>query len=176
VGRWLRPRRWAAKHWTPYRVSVNGHTWVLVSRRHWGVTAWCRLNGDTQERVWAFAKCYGDLNVIKRRQKSAEQSNASHVAAVDSTLFSKLHPLVAHCACTRYDDGEPRKPGWFTIKTMGAAWVIEVKDPDTCQRLVVVQQTLDDALSLASLLMESEEAPWEVDPWLSQQQAKSKKK
>jgi len=114
--------------------------------------------------------------MVKRRVKGASESEAQHVAAVESAIFTKLHPLVAHCAATKYDDGEPRKPGWITIKTMGAAWVLEAKDPDTCSRLVVVQQTLDDALLLASVLLESDEAPWEPDPWLSQQAARNKKK
>jgi hypothetical protein len=99
----------------------------------------------------------------------------SHLAAVESVLFSRLQPLVSHCTDTRYDTGEARQVGWWTVKTMGSAWVVEVKDPDTCSRLVVVQQTLDDALMLASVLLESEEAPWEPDPWLTAAKAKRKK-
>lgn len=114
--------------------------------------------------------------MVKRRVKGTAESNAHHVAAVDSVTFGQLHALVAHCAATKYDDGESRKPGWFTVKTMGAAWVVEVKDPDTSSRLVCVQQTLDDVLRLASMLLESEEAPWEPDPWLMQQAARNKKK
>lgn len=113
---------------------------------------------------------------MKRRDRASTTTDAQHLATVESKLFSQLHPLVAHCCCTKYDDSTSRKPGWWTVKTMGSAWVVEVKDPDTCSRLVVVQQTLDDALALASVLLESDEAPWEPDPWLKAAEAKGRKK
>lgn len=92
-----------------------------------------------------------------------------HLAAVESNVFSKLMALVAHCAVTRYDDGDPRKPGWFTVKTMGSAWIVQVKDPDAALSLTATGQTLDDALCLAELLLSSDEAPWEPDPFLKRQ-------
>ena len=113
---------------------------------------------------------------MKRRSQATEARDVVHLAAVESDLFSKLQPLVNHCSHTQYEDKSSRKPGWFTIKTMGSAWVVELKDPDSCSRLVVVQQTLDDALTLASVLLESDEAPWEPDPWLKGAEAKAKRK
>lgn len=98
-----------------------------------------------------------------------------HLAAVESNVFSKLQALVAHCCVTKYDDGDPRKPGWFTIKTMGSAWVVQVKDPDACLQLQATAQSLDDALALADLLVGSEEAPWEPDSFLRAAAAKSRK-
>lgn len=113
---------------------------------------------------------------MKRRSAPQEDKGVLHLAAVESDYLSKLRPLVNHCCHTQYEDKTPRKPGWWTVKTMGSAWIIEVKDPDSCSRLVVVQQTLDDALTLASVLLESEEAPWEPDPWLKAAEAKGKRK
>lgn len=114
---------------------------------------------------------------MKRKRQGEKAANlALHLAPLESNVFSAFHPLVAHCAVTQYDDGEPRRPGWITFKTMGSSWVLEAKDPDSCSRLVVVQTTLDDALALLSVLLESEEAPWEPDPWLMQQAAKERKK
>ena len=102
------------------------------------------------------------------------KDGVKHLAAVESNVFGRLPSLVAHCCVTRYDDGDPRKPGWFTIKTLGAAWVIQVKDPDSCSQLQATAGTLDDALALAEMLLESEQAPWEPDQWLKQQGKKSK--
>jgi len=97
----------------------------------------------------------------------AEQSGGpSHIAAMETAVFEKLHELVKHCCVTRYEDGTPRKPGWFTIKTYGSAWVVQVKDPDSALSLAVTQQSLDDALALVDVLLGSEEAPWEPDPFL----------
>jgi hypothetical protein len=98
-----------------------------------------------------------------------------HLAAVESDVLSKLPELVKHCCITRYDDGDARKPGWFTVKTMGSAWVVQVKDPDACVSLSATAQSLDDALILADLLLASEEAPWEPDPFLKQQRTKVNK-
>lgn len=105
---------------------------------------------------------------------TAASDGVKHLAAMETNVFSKLQGLVAHCAVTRYDDGDPRKPGWFTVKTMGSAWVIQVKDPDTCLQLSAVGQSLDDALALIDILLTSEEAPWEPDPFARSQQAKKK--
>lgn len=99
-----------------------------------------------------------------------------HLAAMESIVFSKLHSLVAHCSVTRYDDGDPRVPGWWTVKTVGSSWVVQLKEPDTCLQMQVHGQTLDDALALADLLLGSDEAPWEPDPWARANREKSKKK
>lgn len=99
---------------------------------------------------------------------------SKHLAPVESNIFDKLHQLVAHCAVVRYDDGDPRRPGWFTVKTLGAAWVVEVKDPDACARLTATADTLDNALVLADMLLGAEEAPWEADPFLKKLTGKNK--
>jgi len=105
-------------------------------------------------------------------QKQGPQGGATHLAAVESGVFAKLMSLVAHCCTVKYDDGEPRRPGWFTVKTQGAAWTVQVKDPDSCSQLQATAQSLDDALALADLLLGSEEAPWEPDPFLKRTQKK----
>ncbi len=108
--------------------------------------------------------------------KQSSEGGASHLAAMETNVFSKLSSLAAHVAVTRYEDGTPRRPGWFTVKTLGAAWVVQVKDPDSCCQLQTTSQTLDDALALADLLLSSEEAPWEPDPWLQRTETQKKKK
>lgn len=107
---------------------------------------------------------------------STKGDGPSHLAAIETTLLSRHLELVKHCCVTRYDDGDPRKPGWMTIKTMGSAWIVQVKDPDACLSLTATGQTLDDALSLADLLLGSEEAPWEPDHFLKRQGAPAKPK
>ena len=89
-----------------------------------------------------------------------------HLAAVESNLFHGLPAIIQHCCVTQYEDGDPRKPGWITIKTMGSAWVVQVKDPDSCCALTATAQSLDDVLALAELLLSGDEAPWEPDPFL----------
>jgi len=118
---------------------------------------------------------YRSMAQMKKKKKGDQAGDARHLAAMESNVFTQCTGIVAHCAVTRYDDGDPRKTGWLTIKTQGSAWVVEAKDPDTCGRLQVVQASLDDALALMSVMLESEEAPWEHDVWLAQQKAKESK-
>lgn len=173
---WRRPRKWLSRDAKVYSVVVNRTLYLLVAKRWWGVSAYLAVK-DGRE-VWPYVRegVFNGTFQMKRRDPASSKSDAQHLASCESVLFSKLHPLVAHCCCTKYDDDTARKPGWWTVKTMGSAWVVEVKDPDTCSRLVVVQQTLDDALALASVLLESDEAPWEPDPWLKANEAKQNKK
>ena len=105
-----------------------------------------------------------------------DDSGAHHLAPIESNVFVKLHAIVAHCSVTRYEGGTARKPGWITIKTMGASWVVQMKDPDTCQSCQAIGATLDDALALADLILSSPTGPWEPDPFLKQQAAKVGKK
>lgn len=88
-----------------------------------------------------------------------------HLAPVDCKVLSGFLPIVKHAAIVKYDDDEPRQPGKVYIETMGSAWKVVLTDPDTCSKLTVVGPTLDDALSLASVLLEAEDTPWEPDPW-----------
>ena len=113
---------------------------------------------------------------MKKRQigQAAKESSAQHLAGIESKHFGGLHSLVAHCAVTRYDDGDVRQPGSMIIKTQGAAWVIVLKDPDAAAQLQVIGQTLDEALELAAMLLDSDEAPWEEDRWAKSRQPRKK--
>lgn len=113
---------------------------------------------------------------MKKKVKNSDAAPVKHLAAIESNVMAQHMGIVNHCAVTQYDDGDVRKPGWITVKTLGSAWQVEAKDPDTCLTLRVIQASLDDALGLLNLLLESEEAPWESDPWLLQQSAKNRKK
>lgn len=160
---------------THYDMLYRGVTLHLFSKKWFGISA-VAFTVRGQRRYAGVVGYPWDMMLMKKRKvRESGDLVPPHLAAVESNVLSRHFPLVAHCAETRYDDGTARTPGWWTVKTMGSAWVLEVKDPDTCCRLVVVQQTVDDALTLASLLLESEEAPWEPDPWLTAARAKKKK-
>lgn len=176
TGRRRRPCRWLSKDWETWAFVKNGAKVVLYGRRWFGICAWSVERRGVVSQCWPDATWIGDVAMKKRVPRAVGAEAPAHLAAVESNLFSRLMPLVAHCCETRYDDGTARTPGWWTLKTMGSAWIVEIKDPDTCSRLVVVQQSVDDALALASVLLESEEAPWEPDPWMRAAAAKKKTK
>lgn len=111
---------------------------------------------------------------IKKREVS--KSDVQHLAAVETVLFKDHMPLLEHCCLRKYEDGTDREPGWITIKVTGAAWVIQVKDPDSATSFAAVADTLDKALDTAALLLAADEAPWEPDQWLARAKAEKKKK
>lgn len=113
---------------------------------------------------------------MKKRTAKKEMGDASHLAPIESDRFHDLLSLVEHMSVRRYDDGDPREPGWITIKTQGSAWIVQVKDPDACCSFSAVGETLDKALATAALLLSTDEAPWEPDTWLAQSAARKKKK
>jgi len=169
------------KHWTPRK-----KTWYILRLRRKDVMV-CYVpfrgfharsvlerGGPLTDPIFVYPPPEFSMKRVQPGKQTAEGS-ANHIAAVESSILAKLHCLVAHCATTRYEDNSPRRPGWWTVKTLGAAWVVQVKDPDSCCQIQATAQTLDDALALADLLLGSEEAPWEPDPWLNQQAKKKPK-
>jgi len=112
---------------------------------------------------------------MKRRTAKAELGDAKHLAPLECARLADCLPLIEHCAVRKYDDGTNREPGWITLKTQGAAWIVQVKDPDGCCSFTAVGETLDKALDTAALLLSCDEAPWEPDTWLQQAAARKKK-
>lgn len=113
---------------------------------------------------------------MKKRAAKTEGADVRHVAALETNILRDLLPLVEHCAVKKYDDGDPREPGWIQVRTQGAAWSVTVKDPDTCTSFQAVADTLDKALETAALLLSCDDAPWERDIWLEQSKARSGRK
>lgn len=170
---WKRPRRWAPAGRGDYCLLT---TWfrirlVYLWRSGYRAVAVGRRGGVSFPVSLAMPL---EVRDVKRKNVggSAGSSFFPHLAPVETELFTKLMALVGHMGVTRYDDGEPRKPGWVTISTMGSSWKVVCKDPDSCAQMTALGTTLDDALTLADLLLSSEEAPWEPDAFL----AKTKKK
>lgn len=113
---------------------------------------------------------------MKKKTSTAAAGDANHRVPIETETFVDLMPLVEHCALIKYDDGDPREPGWITIKTQGAAWCVQVKDPDAAVSFTAVGATLDKALETAALLLGCDEAPWEPDVWLAQKKRPKKTK
>lgn len=113
-----------------------------------------------------------EMSWMKKKKLTESTAGAVHCAAVESSLLSQHHAIIAHCAVLRYEDGDQRAPGWITVTTQGPGWRVTVKDPDSCASFVVTAPTIDEALLMTNLLLESDDAPWTHDKWLQ----KGKKK
>lgn len=170
-----RPRRWAPQVPSYHSIGWPGkvlNLWYCPGRGFRPVDLFDVTDGRvTGVHYWPAL----EVEMKKIKVGATGSSGAArHLAPVETDILCRLANLVAHCCVTKYEDGDPRKPGWVTIKTMGAAWVVEAKDPDACARLTATADTLDNALVLVDMLLGAEEAPWENDPWLKRQGGKTK--
>jgi len=112
---------------------------------------------------------------MKKKNVAKSVDGVKHLAPVETEIFKGLFPLVEHCCLRQYEDGDPREPGYLTIRTQGAAWSVQVKDADACVSFSAVAETLDKALETAALLLSCDEAPWELDKWLADAAKRRKK-
>lgn len=171
-----RPRRFLPRRVAHFEVRGRrglkfGLTWTPFK----GIRA-TAFQDPLHPAPWPYWRTYARELVVKKKGGAKSPETLSpHLADRHSVVFAKLVALIEHCACVRYDDGDPRRPGWVTIRTQGSSWSVQVKDPDSACSLQAVGVTLDDALALACLLLEQEETPWEHDPWLAQSNKKGKK-
>lgn len=167
VYRWGRVRQWLPRRSAEVRLIWGCNTFVCWYYPHRGY--YCshvlrRMIGGDVERI--------DLDTEWRTMKkvkigaNAPNTGPRHLAAVETNLLQPCPAIVAHCAVTRYDDGDARRPGWIMVKTQGAMWSVTAKDPDAGASITATGQTLDDALALLDLLLGAEEAPWEPDVYL----------
>jgi len=148
---------------------------VLLSYRRWqgmAVLGWSRSRdgGVTWNLIHRV-----EWPDMKKRKPAGEGSPSRHLAALDVPYEPGLLPLVEHCALLQYDDGDPRKPGKFFVETMGTAWRIMVKDPDTSTQFTAVGLTLAAALEAAALFLACDDAPWEPDVFALERNSKKKK-
>lgn len=171
-----RPRRWLPRRAVHYLCWSGDWRYRIEWRPRKGlllVMGERPMKPDLKPAKVTFAKGWP---VMKKRQTKAAMGDANHLAPMESERFRDLLALVEHMAVRKYDDGDPRETGWVTLKTQGAAWAVQVKDPDACCSFTCVGETLDKALETAALLLSCDEAPWEPDTFLQAAAARKKRK
>lgn len=170
-----RPRRWCPKRPASFWMTCRSVTFLLTFRPWHGIAVTAAHRGSIPtvgDRSLLWQVEYPDM---KKRGPKTGSGGEKHLAALETSRFNDMLSLVEHCAIRLYEDGDPREPGWVTIKTQGAAWCVQVKDPDAAVSFTAVADTLDKALETASLLLSCDEAPWEPDTFLAAARARKKK-
>lgn len=113
---------------------------------------------------------------MKRRQPVVNVGACAPALPATSVLLAKLPAIREFLSATGYDDGSPRVPGYLTLRNRGHSYEITLYDPDAGLRLPARGPDLDKTLLLAEQLLGVQEAPWEVDNYLTEQLAKKSKK
>jgi len=172
----VRPHFWVPFGLSRLYVWSGSNRWELHCKRGHGIFAVTRLSRDAIALGLGFCPERNRWPKMKKKTAQKEMGDARHLAPLESDRFHDLLPLVEHMSVRKYDDGDLREPGWVTIKTQGAAWLVQIKDPDSCCSFTAVGETLDKALHTAALLLSADDAPWEPDTWLVQAKARKGKK
>lgn len=172
--RMTRPRKWQGVGLDTHLLICGGCQIVLTSGRRAAMEA-------VGYRVWVGGPPqdggrYTEWKpwMKKRTVRTDGTAGPVHLAPMESNYLTQIQPIVAHCATCRYSDGSPRRPGWITVSTAGTSWVVTAKEPDAAAQLRVTGATLDEALDMLSLLLDSEDAPWEPDRFLASDGKKKK--
>jgi len=170
-----RPRRWLPLGKSVFYLLTSRWEFVLHATYGRGIHVAERWPRGVRLGSLAGPPLSWEKPNMRKRQAVQPGSDARHLAPLETEYFKELMPLVEHAAMRKYDDGDPREIGWFTVKTLGAAWCVQVKDADTATSFTAIGDTLDKALDTAALLLAADEAPWEQDGFLAAAKARKKK-
>lgn len=113
---------------------------------------------------------------MRKKTVAAADDGRQHIAAMETEVLRDHLAVIEHLAVIRYEDGQPRQPGYITLRTQGQAWVVDVKDPDSCCSFRLLATTVDELLESLQELLGADQAPWEPDPWLKSAATKGRKK
>lgn len=177
-------RSWSWKRPRPGQ-SVSKKAWECVLRtrnadlhlQHIPFVGICvvgLVKGSPESRAGKPPERRYEVPNVKKKSSSANGSQERHLAAMETSIFAQHMPLVEHCAIIKYEDGDPRLNGWIRMGCLGAAWTLDVKDPDSEMSFRVVDSSLDKAWDAAALLLACDSAPFALDQYLSRKKPQKK--
>jgi len=167
-----RPMRWAPQHDAMLDVIRLDKRFTLGYCPRVG---WYPITSTSCRPPYEVISKFAPVEAVLVKRKSTlpatPEGKVQHLAAMETKMWHGMPNILAHIAVVKYDDGGVRLPGMMMIKTLGASWVVVLKDQDAGLQMQCLGNTLDDALALAELQLGSDEAPWEHDPWAKRQTA-----
>jgi hypothetical protein len=113
---------------------------------------------------------------MKRRQSIALEGVPVPALGATSVVLGKLPRLREFISATAYEDGSPRQTGYFWFSNDGAAYVLQLFDPDSGTRLPLRAPTIDEVLQLAEAALGLDNAPWLPDRFLQAKLSQTKRK
>lgn len=170
AGQWL-PRK-------PTKLVLRSGGWeYLVDWRPWhGLWVQSVRREAHPREPWSDTWEREEKRTMRRLKLAEGDSGPVPAASSESKLLGRMKLVLEHCTATAYDDGAPRTPGYLWVKTSGTTWIVTLFDPDGGARLDCRASTLDEAFALGEKWLSAEDAPWEIDEYLRERQAKKVKK
>jgi len=175
-GRRRRPRATLGREWVTLEILTAKATVVIAGKIWSGYFVWEWLVERGRVSPWPEGWSYEEVKTMKRRGKAtADQIVAAQASAV-TKMFGQFPHLVEHLTARQYDDGSPRSPGRIMWDTVGSMFRLVAKEPDAGMQLPVIMMSMDDAFVQLELLLGTDEAPWEPDPFAKSKPAQNRKK
>lgn len=171
-----RKRRTLGMDWTVLEVLTAKGVVSMCGKLHVGWSTWSVAKGDRLKRMWPDGWSYEELKMPKRKGRRGSAEAATINAPSETKLFAGLPHVIEHLTARTWDDGQPREPGTILVSTKGSTYRLIAKEPDEGMQLVVYMPSHDDAWLQLELLLGSDEAPWEPDPYGKRKAPRAKKK
>lgn len=143
---------------------------------HEGIWPWRLLRGGPDGELLRENHRPEKMMPVKKRQALGLEGVAPLPLPLESAVLKKFPRVLEFLIATAYDDGTVRTPGSLRVDNKLLWLTITLYDADAGMRLPCTGSTFDDALSLAEKLLGAEEAPWEVDRYLTEQLQRKVKK
>lgn len=171
-----KPRRWAPTAWQPWCVRCGDLEWLGATRRKVGsvVVAVQPYRFGSPPILHTFPQWV--VTMQKRKVPTGDSAGKMPQASLSTKVLLKYQNLVQHLALSQYDDGSPRSPGVLILFATGTSWRCVIKDPDTTAKLVITQESLDELLGAADLLLGSPDTMWEIDQYTPSSRKGGKRK
>lgn len=158
-------------------VLDRGRKWY---RLHWVAHAGYRVLGagppDLPAPLYIEVDAHPQKGVRMKRRAPVSENIPGPALAAESKVLDKLPKIREFLSAVKYDDGSVRQPGYVTIRNRTWSYEITLYDPDAGLRVAVRAPTLDDVWAAAELILEADDAPWEIDQYLQSQLSRGKKK
>jgi hypothetical protein len=176
---WTRRRvcRWLSRRRTTYLQVMCQRVWYLFvyhPRRGWWPSA-SGLRG-TPAAEPNIVVPYPKESDMKRRSAPANGVAVAAPLTAVSVILAKLPAIREFITATAYEDGTARMPGYITLRNRQLTFEATLYDYDSGTRLPVRGATLDECLLALEKFLGVEEAPWEIDPYLTEQLARRRKR
>lgn len=171
-----RKRRTLGRSWVQLEVLTRHATFVMAGKLHSGWAGWEVIFDLVRHRRYPVGWSYEELKMPKRRGRKGSDLAAAVSASPETEVLVGYPHLVEHLVSREWDDKTPRQPGMIMIMTQGSMWRMIAKEPDEGMQMVVYAASVDAALQDMELMLGTDDAPWEPDPYAKRKPAPKSKK
>jgi len=108
-----------------------------------------------------------------KRPEQPKAEGTTPLGVLDPKAFAEWPALRDFFFSACYEDGAAREPGQIVLRPEVTRWSIILKEPSSCQQMMVAAPALDELWLTVEMMLSDIRAPWTCDQWA---QARRRKK